>query len=293
MSLTQALFRCTMAGNINVEEMMVKGMVRTFLVAVMMLTIAPAWAQDPPIVVAGSGTCIPIVHLLAEEFHRSYPDMVVRVPPSIGSAGGVTAAAAGAVEMGMISRPLRTDEAEKGLVFKPFARTAVVFASSLSVPDRDLSNEDIVAIYSGQKDRWKNGRRIVVLTREPRDSGIAVLRERIPGFGEAYDASRDKKFWATFYTDQEMNQALARSRDVLGITDRGAVVAEKLPVKMLSLNGVEPRDDNVRRGRYPLSKTLAFVYRPGALSRTGTSFLKFVFSEKGRKILKTNGYLPE
>lgn len=215
-------------------------MVRTFLVTVLMLAVAPAWAQDSSIVMAGSGTCIPIARILAEEFQRSHPGMVVRVPPSVGSAGGVTAAAAGAVEIGMVSRPLRTDEAGKGLVFKPFARTAIVFAASPSVPDRDLSSADIVAIYRGQKNHWKNDRTIVVLTREPRDSGLAVLRERIPGFGEAYDASRDKKFWATFYTDQEMNQALSRSGDVLGITDRGAVVAEKLPVKMLSLNGVEP-----------------------------------------------------
>ncbi|MBT1077047.1 PstS family phosphate ABC transporter substrate-binding protein [Geobacter grbiciae] len=268
-------------------------MVLTFFVAVMMSAVTSSWAQDPPIVVAGSGTCIPIVRILAEEFQRFHPGMEVRVPPSVGSAGGVTAVADGAVEIGMVSRPLLTDEAEKGLVFKPFARTAIVFAVSPSVPDRDLSSADIVAIYRGQKNRWKNGRTIVVLTREPRDSGIAVLRGKIPGFGEAYDASRDKKFWATFYTDQEMNQALARSRDVLGITDRGAVVAEKLPVKMLSLNGVEPHDNNVRSGRYPLSKTLAFVHRPGTLSRTGTSFLRFVFSGRGRKILKMHGYLPE
>lgn len=272
-------------------------MVRTFLAVVMVLVAAQAFAgtsgKDSTVVVAGSGTCIPIVRLLAEEFQRSHPGMEVRVPPSIGSAGGVTAAAAGAVEIGMVSRPLRTDEAQKGLVIKPFARTAIVFAASPAVPDRDLSYADIVAIYRGQKRQWKNGRTIVVLTREPRDSGIAVLRENIPGFGEAYDASRDKKFWATFYTDQEMNQALARSRDVLGITDRGAVVAEKLPVKMLSLNGVEPHDNNVRSGRYPLFKTLAFVHRPGTLSRTGTSCLRFVFSGRGRKLLKTYGYLPE
>ena len=268
-------------------------MVRTFFVAVMMLALAPAWAQDSPIMVAGSGTCVPIVGILAEAFKRSHPGMDVRVSPSVGSAGGVTAAAAGAVEIGMVSRALRTDEADKGLVFKPFARTAIVFAASPSVPDRDLSYADIVDIYHGQKNRWKNGSRIVVLTREPRDSGIGVLREKIPGFGEAYDASRDKKFWATFYTDQEMNQALSRGHHVLGITDRGAVTAERLPVKVLSLNGVEPHGDNVRNGRYPLSKTLAFVHRPGALSRTGTSFLQFVFSARGRKILKTYGYLPE
>lgn len=270
-----------------------KRMVRTFLAAAIMLAVAPAFAQNPALVVAGSGTCIPIVRLLAKEFQRSRPGMAIRIPPSIGSAGGITAAAAGAVEIGMVSRPLKREEAGKGLVYRPFARTAIVFAASPSVPDRNLSSADIVAIYRGQKNRWQNGRTIVVLTREPRDSAIGVLREKIPGFDDAYETSHEKKFWATLYTDQEMNQALSRTRDVLGITDRGAVMSEKIPVRMLSLDGVEPSDSNVRSGRYPLFKTLAFVHRKEGISRTATSFLQFVFSDKGRKILKDYGYLPE
>jgi len=271
--------------------------VRTFIAAVMVLIVSPAFAgtsgNDSQVVVAGSGTCIPIVRLLAGEFRRSHPGVCITVPPSIGSAGGVKAAAVDAVDIGMVSRPLNKAEAAKGLVYRPFARSAIVFATSPSVPDTDLSHADIVDIYRGHKNRWKNGRKIVVLTREPEDSAIAVLREKIPGFREAYDASHDKKFWATLYTDQEMNLALSRARDVLGITDRGAVMVEKLPVKMLSLNGIPPHDDNVTSGRYPLAKTLAFVYRKGGLSPAGTSFLEFVFSDRGRKLLKRYGYLPE
>lgn len=270
-----------------------KQMVRTFLAVATLFAVTPAFAQNSALVVAGSGTCIPIVRLLAKEFQRSSPGMAIRIPPSIGSAGGVTAATAGAVDIGMVSRPLTREEAGKGLVYRPFARTAIVFAASPSVPDRDLSSADIIAIYRGQKDRWKDGRKIVVLTRESRDSAIGVLRGKIPGFDKAYETSHEKRFWTTLYTDQEMNLALSRSRDVLGITDRGAVMAEKIPVRMLSLNGVEPSDSNVRSGRYPLFKTLAFVHRTKGLSRNATSFIQFVFSEKGRKLLKDYGYLPE
>jgi phosphate transport system substrate-binding protein len=269
-----------------------KRMVQTLLAAAAMMTVTPAWAQDPAVVVAGSGTCIPIVRLLAKEFQRFRPGVKVTVPPSIGSAGGVKAVADGAVHIGMVSRPLKRNEAAKGLVYRPFARTAVVFASS-SVPDLDLSFGDVVAIYRGERSRWKNGRKIVVLTREPGDSSIAVLEEEIPGFREAYEESHGKKFWATLYTDQEMNQTLARARDALGVTDRGSVMTEKLPVRILSLNGVEPTDDNVRSGRYPLVKTLAFVHRTGGLSPAARSFLEFVSSAKGRTLLKKYGYLPE
>jgi len=257
-----------------------------------MLAAATSWAQNPAVVVAGSGTCIPVVRLLAREFQRSRPGVRVTVPPSIGSAGGVKAVVDGAVEIGMVSRPLKGDESARGLVYRPFARTAVVFAVSSSVSDTDLSYEDIVAIYRGVRTRWKNGRKIVVLTREPGDSAIAVLREKIPGFREAYEESHEKKFWAILYTDQEMNQTLARARDVLGVTDRGAVILEALPVRMLSLNGVAPHDDNVRSGRYPLFKTLAFVHRRGGLSPAARSFLEFVHSAKGRTLLKKYGYLP-
>lgn len=274
-----------------------KGIVQLFLAVLMVLVMAPGFAgaaeQKSAIVVAGTGTCIPIVRLLAEEFQRLYPAVKISVPASIGSGGGIKAAADGAVDIGMVSRPLKSDEMAKGLVVRPFARTAIVFATSPYVPDRELSYGDILAIYRGEKKKWKDGRKIIVLTREASDSSVEVLRQKLPGFKELYDASQEKKVWTTLFTDQEMNQALVKTPGAFGITDQGAVITEKLAVKVLDLNGIAPLLDNVRSGKYPLSKPLAFVYRKEALSPASRAFLAFVFSPKGRMLLNKHGYLAE
>jgi phosphate transport system substrate-binding protein len=254
-----------------------------------------AWAGEPPhapLIVAGSGSNLPITRLLAEAFRRARPEITIEVPASIGSTGGIRAAAEGAVALGVISRPLRDQEKGLGLAVLPYARTAVVIGAHPTVAEDGITSDDLVEIYKGTKTRWKDGREIVVLTREPGDSSIEVLEGAIPGFKAAYAESHRAKRWTVVFTDQEMNRLMARTPSAIGLSDVGAITAERLPLKTLKVNGVLPSPENVLSGRYPLVKTLAFVYRQDRLPAGATAFLDFVRSRQGGQILKANGYLP-
>ncbi len=245
-----------------------------------------------PLVFAGSGSNLPPVRLLAEAFGRIRSEIKIEVPASIGSHGGIRAAADGAVAAGLISRPLREGEKGLGLTVLPYARTAVVIGAHPSVADEGITFEELVQIYRGAKTRWRDGREIIVLTREPGDSSIEVLERKIPGFQEAYAESQRAKRWTTLYTDQEMNRVLARTPYALGLSDTGAITAEQLPIKALKVNGVPPTPENVSSGRYPLVKTLAFVFQKDKLPTGARAFLEFVRSRDGGRILRANGYLP-
>jgi phosphate transport system substrate-binding protein len=94
------------------------------------------------------------------------------------------------------------------------------------------------------------------------------------------------------YSVQEMNRALVRTPHALGITDLGTVTAERLPVKVLKLNGIFPSEETIRAGRYPLSRTLAFVFRPDRLPPEARAFVEFARSEEGQRIVRASGYLP-
>ncbi len=246
---------------------------------------------SPPLVFAGSGTNLPITRLLVEAFSRVRPGIKIEVPASIGSLGGIRAAADGAIAIGLISRPLKAEEKGLGLTVLPYARTAVVIGAHQSVPDDGITFDDLVQIYKGTKTRWKDGPEIVVLARESGDSFIEVLGREIPGFKEVYDESQRAKRWLTLFTYQEMLAALVKTRDAIGFADLGAITAERLPIKALKVNGVPPTPETVLSGRYPLVKTLAFVFRNDRLPAAARGFMDFVRSSDGEKIVKANGYL--
>lgn len=255
----------------------------------------PAWAGEAPsgpLVVAGSGTALPSVRPLAEAFRRLHPNITIDIPPSLGSAGGIRAAANGAVAVGLASRPLKDSEKAWGLTVLPYARTIVVIAAHPTVADGGITLEELVQIYRGTKTRWSDGREIIVLTREPGNSSLGVLEEEVPGFKEAYFASQRARRWAIMYTYEEMIRVLGRTPYAIGLADMGAITTQRLTIKPLKVNGVLPTPENVLSGRYPLVKTMAFVFLKDKLSAEAKAFVDFVRSREGERILRANGYLP-
>lgn len=268
-----------------------------FLIMICGLSLS-VWAQravfkdTTSLVLAGSGSNLSITRLLAKAFMEQHPEIRVEVPASIGSSGGIKAVTESAIDIGLVSRPLKSEESELGLTALPYARTAVVVGVHPTVTEDETTFEDLVNIYKGIKSSWKGGHQIIVLSREPGDSSILVLERGIPGFREAYSESQQDRRWTTLFTDQQMNELLAKTPFAIGISDLGTILIEQLGIKVLNLNGVLPTVDTIRNGRYPLVKDLAFVYMKDKLSEGARAFLDFARSSQRTLILKDNGYVP-
>jgi phosphate transport system substrate-binding protein len=247
----------------------------------------------PLLTFAGSGTNLPIVRVLAKAFRRTHPEIVIDVPASIGSGGGIQAAADGAIALGLISRELKDREKGKGLTVVQYARNPLIIGVHPSVAEDNITHAELLDIYRGKKRAWRDGRDIVVLTREPGDSSIEVLVKGVPGFKEVYGDSQQARRWTTLLTDLIMNETLAKTPYAIGVSDLGTVTIERHVIKPLKVNGVAPTLKNLQNGTYPLYKTLAFVYRKEKLSAGAKLFLDYVRSRDGEKILKANGYLAE
>lgn len=247
---------------------------------------------EAALVFAGSGANLDIIRLLAQAFARTHPQVTIEVPPSLGSTGGIKAAAQGAVAVGLVSRPFTTEERSLGLTYLPYARSAVVMAVHPSVPDDNISAEDLVRIYQGTKTRWRHGREIVVLTRDPGDTAIEVLEREVPGFREAYAESQKARRWRMLFKMQEMDHALARTPEAIGMTGFPSGGAERAGVKVLKIDGVAPTPEAVREGRYRLVRTLAFVYRAGAVPPDALAFMEFARSRAAAPIILELGHLP-
>lgn len=264
--------------------------------SLIVLTISAAPAENAfaePVVLAGSGSNLPAIRLLLKAFSRRHPEIKFAEPTNIGSAGAIQAAADGAISIGLISRPLLGNEKKLGLTLVPYARTAVVIGVNPSVREDDITYSELNSIYRGEKTTWKNGRKIIVLNREPGESSIYVLEQNVPGFRDVYADSIKKNRWTIVLKDEGMNQKIQILSDSIGFSDMGAITSQKLKIKPLKLNGLTPSAKNVSSGAYPLFKELYFVYRSDKRTPDMQAFMSYVCSKEGKNILLINGYTPD
>ena len=244
-----------------------------------------------PLWLAGSGSNLPLTRELAEAFARRWPEKPVVVFESVGSTGAVKAVNDRAIDLGLVSRPLRPAEQELGLVVIPYARVAVAAAANLSVPEEDVSREELVRIFAGARRTWADGAPIVVLQRERGDSGHMAVAAATPGFEAANEAAYQAGRWRVLYSDRAMHEALVGTAGAIGLFDVGATQAQALALKILRIEGAAPSEENVRSGRYPFVKRLDFVSaeQPRGVA---ADFVDFVRSADGQAIIRRAGYLP-
>ncbi len=248
--------------------------------------------SDRVIVLAGSGSNLAITRILAKEFNKSHPNIKIQIPSSLGTTGGIYALLDREITLGLAARNLTKEEQKMGFKLIPYAKTAIVIGVNSEVIDNNITSTDLINIYQGIKRTWSDDREIIVLSREPGDSSNLVLESKVPGFKKAYIQSQIDKRWKILYTVQEANQTLAKTPFAIGLSDRGVIATEKLNIKVLKFNGIEPNDENIITGKYQLTKVLSFVLPPDKLSSSTQAFIDFVRSKDGAKILKDYGYFP-
>ncbi len=241
---------------------------------------------------AGSGSNLPLTRALADAFLAKRPWLRVRVHESIGSSGGVRASHDRAVEIGLVSRPLKPEEQALGLTAIPYARVAVVVAANPTVPTRGLTREQLLALYDGREQFWSDGSEVVVYQREPGDSGHLAARQAIPGFTEVDERALEQRRWSVLFHDRAMQEALVSTPGAIGLFDQGLAVIQDLPLVLLEYEGKRPTEDSVQTGSYPITKDLSFVMLIDDPDPLANEFISFVFSADGQKLIRESGYVP-
>jgi phosphate transport system substrate-binding protein len=235
---------------------------------------------------------LPLTRVLAQAFTEEVrPDAQIIVHESIGSSGGLAAARDGAIDLGLVSRPLHPHEMVGDTWVRTYARVAVVFAANPSVPRQDLSPEEVLSLYAGDLDQWPDRGKVVVLQRERGDSSTLVASQGIPGFEGVDESARSARRWRVLYHDRTMQEALISTPGAVGLFDHGAAVVQHLPLKILAFGGVRPTAGTVLDGRYPLHKPLSFVAKRPPVG-VAAEFIDFVFGERGQALIRDSGYAP-
>ncbi len=248
---------------------------------------APAWAED--LKIGGSGGTLGAMKLLADVYQQSHPDAHISVAPSLGSSGGIKAVLAGALGLGLSSRPLKDSEQAQGAVATAYARTPFVIATARDTSSSDISFAQLAEIYAGKTVAWPGGIPLRLVLRPAGESDNDILKSMSPQMDQAVSQALARKGMISATTDQDCADALEKITGAIGTTTLGLLLAEQRKLRALSLNGVEPSSKTIASGAYPYYKTLLLVSgaNPSPLAR---EFMAFVRSPAGRAILVQNGH---
>jgi phosphate transport system substrate-binding protein len=205
----------------------------------------------------------------------------IRVEPSIGSGGGIAATRDGAIDLGLVSRPLRPEEAA-GLERVDLARDALVLAAASDFPRDDLSSAEVHRLYRGEL------RGLTLLLRDESESANAAFESTLPGLADERRSSAASGRFRVLDHDDAMALALATTPRAVGVFSLAAV---RPPLRALRIDGVAPTSDAIAHGTWRAVRTLGLVFRPERRDRVAP-VLALASSERGRALIRSLGYLP-
>lgn len=241
------------------------------------------------LVIAGSGTMSPLVKAIAERFRERRPDVVIEVRP-LGSDRGLQALRDAQADIAMFSRAL--PEGETDLVGVPIARDGVSLVVHRDNPVRNLSSGQIASIYGGRIHNWRavggEDRPIRVLAAEQGRSSSEL-------FAKHFDIDYSAVPAANILTDnQQRLRAVAGDRSAivfLSVGEAERAVEAGLPIRLLTVDGIEASSRSVRKGWFPVARPLALVTRglPQGLAR---EFIEFAMSSNVTGLIRQLDFVP-
>ncbi len=238
----------------------------------------------------GSGSALDLMKPLIKAYQKTNRNVRFKMEKPLGSSGAVNALLAGALDIVVSSKQLKPEEAAKGALQKKYGKTPLAIVAEKSVSKTDITTQELEDICSGRMSRWPNNERIRLVLRPEQDIDTAILRSLSPGMNKALDASRLRQGMLTAVTDPDAYALIAKTPGGLGMSGLASVIVEKLPLKVLTLNGVEPAPHTLASKAYPLAKDIDFVIT-SRTSLAALKFMEFAYSPQGRAIAQKAGVL--
>lgn len=211
------------------------------------------------LVITGSSTVAPLAAEIGKRFEQRHPGVRVDVQTG-GSSRGIADARQGLADIGMASRALKSDESE--LHGFAIARDGIAVILNAANPVAMLSDEQVVAIYTGRIRRWRElGGADAPITVVNKAEGRSTLELFLHYF--KLESQRVKAHVVIGDNEQGI-KTVAGNPDAIGYVSVGAAeysATHAVPVKLLPMNGVNASIATVKDGSFPLSRPLLLVTR--------------------------------
>ena len=238
------------------------------------------------VTLAGSTSMQKLCEAMIESFEEVYPDITVTAEYT-GSGAGLEALAGGKTDIGNASRSLKDGEKQSGAVENVVAIDGIAVITHKDSLVADLTAQQLTDIYTGKITNWKDlggaDEAIVVLGREAGSGTRGAFEELLK--------IEDQCAYA-----QELDSTggvLAKVAATPGSIGYVSLDVVDDTVKALSLDGVEPTEENIVAGSYKLSRpfvmaTLGTIEEQNDLVKT---WFGYVQSDEGKTVIKAMGLI--
>ncbi|MGI6055211.1 MAG: phosphate ABC transporter substrate-binding protein [Clostridium sp.] len=238
------------------------------------------------ITMAGSTSMEKYANALAEVFMEKYPNVSVQAEFT-GSSAGVEAVLAGQCDIGNSSRNLKDEEKEKGAAENIVAIDGIAVVTDPSNTAADLTKDQLTEIYTGKVTNWKDvggsDMPVVVVGREA-GSGTRGAFEEILGVEDACAYANEL---------DSTGAVMAKVASTPGAIGYVSLDVIDDTVKVLTLDGTEATEENIKSGDYFLSRPFVMATK-GEISEQSDlvkALFDFVYSDEGSELVKSVGLI--
>ena len=235
------------------------------------------------LVITGSSTVAPLVSDMAKRFEAQHSDVRIDVQMG-GSSRGISDLRQGISDIGMVSRALK--ENEKDIMAFPIALDGIAMIVHESNPVEELTNEEIINIYTGKITNWREvGGSDAPITVISKAEGRGTLDLFLKYFQLK---SSDIKPHVIIGDNEQGVKTVSGNKNSISFVSVGTAEYDAgigIPIKLLPLNGVTASTENIRNGDFPLSRKLNLVTnaKPEGLVK---KFIEFANSNEVADIIE-------
>lgn len=238
------------------------------------------------ITLAGSTSMEKFSNALAEAFMEKYPDVTVQAEFT-GSSAGVEAVLGGQSDIGNSSRNLKDEEKGKGAAENIVAIDGIAVVTDPANTAADLTKEQLINIYNGTITNWKDAggadQPIVVVGREA-GSGTRGAFEEILKLEDACKYANEL---------DSTGAVMAKVASTPGAIGYVSLDVIDDTVKVLTLDGVEANEANIKTGDYFLSRPFVMATNGeiSAQSDLVKALFDYVYSAEGDELIQSVGLI--
>lgn len=241
-----------------------------------------AWAVD--LKYAGSVTVLEGIMKDATPLYEKKTGIKIGLGAG-GSGTGVKAALAGSVDIGGVSRDLKPEEIQQGLVAHTIAWGAVGLVANKNIPVDSLTSGQIKEILTGKIKNWKEVGgsdmpvRVVIST-----PGCACREE----FQELILNKEPYADGAIISPMKTLSDTVKNTPGSVG--PLATAVIDSTKVKVIKIDGIGPTPDNVKGKKYRASREVNLITK-GPATGKAKDFIDFMLSAEGQALVEKNGFV--
>lgn len=267
------------------------------LILLIVLAVSFGFSSDTVITVKGSDTLVILAQRWAEVYMSEHSGVKIQVTGG-GSGVGIAALINGTTDLSTSSRPMKPSEREKlkqrynslGVEIKVAKDGLSVFVND-SNPIQELTLAQLKDIYTGKITNWKQlggkDAKIIVYGRENSSGTYVYFKDHVLG-GSDYISSMQ-----TLPGTAAVVNAVSKDKNSIGYG--GAAYAKGVKyVKMRkdeNSRGYEPNEENVKSGKYPISRFL-YIYTRSKPTGEIKNYIDWILSPEGQQLVSKVGYFP-